>query len=63
MAGGYVPLAGRGEARVNVGAALGDIRAGLAVGPDDGGWIVTAFMVAEIVVIPLSGWLSRTSAP
>ncbi|MBY0319544.1 MAG: multidrug efflux MFS transporter [Reyranella sp.] len=42
-----------------VGAALGDIRAGLGASPDDGAWVVTAYLVAEIVVIPLSSWLSR----
>lgn len=46
-----------------VGAALGDIRAGLGAGADDGAWIVTAYLVAEIVVIPLSGWLSRAFSP
>jgi DHA2 family multidrug resistance protein len=46
-----------------VGAALGDIRAGLGASADDGAWIVTAYLVAEIVVIPLSGWLSRAFSP
>ncbi|MFB2607934.1 MFS transporter, partial [Rhizobium phaseoli] len=28
-------------------------------GTDDGGWISTSYLIAEIVVIPLSGWLAR----
>lgn len=42
-----------------VNASLADIRAALGAGVNDGGWISTAYMVAEIVVIPLTGWLSR----
>lgn len=46
-----------------VGAALGDIRGALGIGAEDGAWIVTAYLVAEIVVIPLSGWLARAFSP
>ncbi|MGO7668124.1 hypothetical protein ACC697_38090, partial [Rhizobium ruizarguesonis] len=28
-------------------------------GTDDGGWISTYYLIAEIVVIPLSAWLAR----
>jgi DHA2 family multidrug resistance protein len=42
-----------------VNAALGDIQGALAASADDVGWISTAYLVAEIVVIPLTGWLSR----
>ena len=40
-----------------VNASLGDIQGAIGAGIDDGGWISTAYLVAEIVVIPLTGWL------
>jgi MFS transporter, DHA2 family, multidrug resistance protein len=42
-----------------VSSALADIQGAIGTGVDEGGWIVTAYLVAEIVVIPLSGWLAR----
>jgi DHA2 family multidrug resistance protein len=42
-----------------VNASLADIQGAIGAGIDDGGWISTAYLVAEIVVIPLTGWLSR----
>jgi DHA2 family multidrug resistance protein len=42
-----------------VNASLADIQGALGAGIDDGGWISTAYLVAEIVVIPLTGWLAR----
>jgi DHA2 family multidrug resistance protein len=42
-----------------VNAALADIRAAVGANIDDGSWISTAYLVGEIVVIPLTGWLSR----
>src|SRR5713226_7806460 len=42
-----------------VNASLADIQGAIGVGIDDGGWISTAYLVAEIVVIPLSGWLAK----
>ena len=41
-----------------VGASLADIQGGIGAGVDDGGWITTSYLVAEIIVIPLSGWLA-----
>jgi DHA2 family multidrug resistance protein len=41
-----------------VGASLADIQGGIGAGIDDGGWITTSYLVAEIIVIPLSGWLA-----
>ncbi|HWS63381.1 MAG TPA: MDR family MFS transporter [Steroidobacteraceae bacterium] len=41
-----------------VGASLADIQGGIGAGIDDGGWITTSYLIAEIIVIPLSGWLS-----
>ncbi len=40
-------------------ASLANIEGGLSASPDQGSWISTAYLVAEIVVIPLTGWLSR----
>ena len=42
-----------------VAASLGEIGGGLSAGPDEIAWVQTSYLVAEIVVIPLSGWLSR----
>jgi DHA2 family multidrug resistance protein len=42
-----------------VGASLADIQGAIGAGRDEGGWITTAYLVAEIIVIPISGWLSR----
>jgi len=42
-----------------VGASLADIQGAIGAGADDGGWITTSYLVAEIVIIPLSGWLAR----
>src|SRR6516165_4428302 len=42
-----------------VNASLADIQGAIGAGIDDGGWVSTAYLVAEIVVIPLSGWLAR----
>ncbi|KQV73268.1 MDR family MFS transporter [Rhizobium sp. Root1220] len=41
-----------------VNASLADIQGAIGAGKDDGGWISTSYLIAEIVVIPLSGWLS-----
>lgn len=46
-----------------VGAALPDIRGALGLVAEDGAWIVTSYLVAEIVVIPLTGWLARAFSP
>ena len=42
-----------------VNASLADIQGAIGAGVDDGGWISTAYLIAEIVVIPLTGWLAR----
>ncbi|HET9157701.1 MAG TPA: DHA2 family efflux MFS transporter permease subunit, partial [Myxococcaceae bacterium] len=42
-----------------VSASLRDIGGGLAASPDEVPWVQTSYLIAEIVVIPLSGWLSR----
>ena len=42
-----------------VSASISDIQAGLAASPDEASWVQTSYLIAEIVMIPLSGWLSR----
>ncbi len=41
-----------------VNTSLPDIQGGIGAGLDDGGWISTSYLVGEIIVIPLSSWLS-----
>ena len=43
-----------------INASLADIQGAIGAGIDDGGWISTSYLVAEIVVIPLTGWLARS---
>src|SRR5271170_5585619 len=40
-------------------ASLKDIQGGLSATLDEGAWMSTAYLMAEIIVVPLSGWLSR----
>ena len=42
-----------------VSASLRDIGGGLSAGQDETAWVQTSYLIAEIIVIPLSGWLSR----
>ena len=42
-----------------VSASISDIQAGLAASPDEASWVQTSYLIAEIVMIPLSGFLSR----
>src|SRR5215469_11333526 len=42
-----------------VSASLSEIQAGLAASSDEVPWVQTAYLVAEVVAIPLSGFLSR----
>ncbi len=42
-----------------VSASLKDIGGGLSAGADETTWVQTSYLIAEIIVIPLSGWLSR----
>ena len=43
-------------------ASLNDITGALGATIDEGSWISTGYLVAEIVVIPLTGWLSQVFA-
>lgn len=42
-----------------VASSLEQIQAGLSATPDEITWVQTAYLVAEVVIIPLSGWLAR----
>jgi DHA2 family multidrug resistance protein len=42
-----------------VSASLMDIGGGLSAAADEVTWVQTSYLIAEIIVIPLSGWLSR----
>src|SRR5437879_3706563 len=42
-----------------VSASLSEIQAGLAASSDEISWVQTAYLMAEVVAIPLSGSLSR----
>jgi len=40
-------------------ASLLDIEGGIGTGADNGAWVSTSYLIGEIVVIPLTGYLSR----
>jgi DHA2 family multidrug resistance protein len=42
-----------------VASSLPEIQAGLAIPLDRLSWVQTAYLMAEIVAIPLTGWLTR----
>lgn len=42
-----------------VASSLENIQAGLSASPDEIGWVQTSYLIAEVVMIPLSGFLSR----
>ncbi|HKJ62509.1 MAG TPA: MFS transporter, partial [Hyphomicrobiales bacterium] len=42
-----------------VSASLSEIQAGLGAGPSEITWVQTAYLIAEVIMIPLSGYLSR----
>jgi DHA2 family multidrug resistance protein len=42
-----------------VSASLKDVQAGLAAGPDEISWVQTAYLMAELVMVPLSGYLAN----
>ncbi len=43
-----------------VNSSLADIQGAIGAGLDTGGWISTSYLIAEIIVIPLSGWLAKS---
>ena len=42
-----------------VASSLQQIGGGLSAAQDQIGWVQTAYLIAEIIMIPLSGWLTR----
>src|ERR1700750_1751021 len=42
-----------------VSASLSDIQAGLSASSSEVSWVQTAYLIAEVIAIPLSGFLSR----
>ena len=40
-------------------SSLADISGGIAATTDEGSWISTAYLIGEIITIPLTAWLSR----
>ena len=42
-----------------VSASLAEIQAGLSAGADEVTWVQTSYLIAEVIMIPLSGYLSR----
>jgi len=42
-----------------VSASLSEIQAGLSAGSDEIAWVQTAYLIAEVIMIPLSGTLAR----
>src|SRR6202012_3363289 len=46
-----------------VSASLAEIQAGLSASSDEVAWGQTAYLIAEVVMIPLSGLLSRAFSP
>ncbi|MDP2698673.1 DHA2 family efflux MFS transporter permease subunit [Thalassospira sp.] len=42
-----------------VASSLENIQAGLSASPDEISWVQTSYLIAEVVMIPLSGYLSR----
>ncbi|WP_227307845.1 DHA2 family efflux MFS transporter permease subunit [Acidisoma cellulosilyticum] len=42
-----------------VASSIQDIGGGLSAAQDEISWVQTAYLIAEIIIIPLSGWLTR----
>ena len=42
-----------------VASSLSELQAGLSAGPDEIAWIQTSYLIAEVIMIPLTGWLAR----
>ena len=45
-----------------VSASLTDIQAGLSASASEVSWVQTAYLIAEVIAIPLSGFLSRAAS-
>lgn len=44
-------------------SSLRDIQGGLGASVDEGTWISTSYLIAEIITIPMTGWLARVFSP
>ena len=44
-------------------ASLKDIQGSLSASLDEGTWVSSAYLVGEIVVVPLAGWLAQVFSP
>ena len=42
-----------------VASSLSQVQAGLSASADEVTWVQTSYLIAEVIMIPLSGWLSR----
>ncbi|WP_020180809.1 DHA2 family efflux MFS transporter permease subunit [Methylopila sp. M107] len=42
-----------------VSSSLSEIQAGLSASPDEISWVQTSYLIAEVIMIPLSGFLAR----
>lgn len=42
-----------------VASSLSEIQAGLSASPDEIAWVQTSYLIAEVIMIPLSGYLAR----
>ncbi len=42
-----------------VASSLQQIQAGLSASQDEIAWVQTSYLIAEVIIIPLSGWLAR----
>ncbi|AQX31101.1 MFS transporter, DHA2 family, multidrug resistance protein [Bartonella schoenbuchensis R1] len=42
-----------------VSSSLAEIQAGLSASPDEISWIQTSYLIAEVIMLPLSGFLGR----
>ena len=42
-----------------VAASLNEVQAGLSAGPDEISWVQTAYLMAELVMIPFSAFLAQ----
>ncbi len=42
-----------------VASSLQEIQAGLSATQDEIAWVQTSYLIAEVMIIPLSGWLGR----
>jgi len=43
-----------------VASSINDIQAALDASAEEGAWIQTAYLIAEVIMIPLTGWLTKS---